>query len=48
MSEIAWRLVAGVLILAILFVLVRPGSSATKAITDITGALTALVKSAVG
>ena len=48
MSEIVWRLVGGVLVLAILFVLVRPGSSATKAVTDVTSALSALVRSAVG
>jgi hypothetical protein len=48
MSDWIWRIVTGVLILAILYVLVRPGSKAATAVTDIGSAMTHLVTAAVG
>lgn len=48
MSDLIWRVVAGVLVLAILFVLVRPGSQAGQAVKDLGGAMTKLVTSVVG
>jgi hypothetical protein len=47
-AEIATRLIAGVLVIAIIFVLVRPGSDAGSAVKDVSGALAKLVTSAVG
>lgn len=47
-SETIWRLVTGVLVLAILFVLVRPGSEAGTAVKDVSAALQKIVTAAVG
>lgn len=42
-SETIWMAIIGILIVAILFMLVRPGSPAAQAVTDVSGALAALV-----
>lgn len=47
LSDTAWSFVAGVLIIAILVVLVRPGSKASTAVNDLSHALQSLVKTAV-
>jgi hypothetical protein len=47
-SDSIWRLITGVLILAIIFVLVRPGSEAGTAVKDVGGALQKIVTAAVG
>lgn len=46
MGEILWTSAIGALMLATLFVLVRPGSPALAAIKDVTGALAALIQTA--
>jgi hypothetical protein len=43
-----WELVTGVIIIAIIFMLVRPGSPAGTAVTDLSEALAALVGTATG
>jgi len=47
-ADLIWRSVAGLLVLAILFVLVRPGSEAGQAVIDLTNIAKRLVSSAVG
>lgn len=47
MADQIWSLLAGVLILAIIAVLVAPGSKAGTAVKDISDALTTLVRTAV-
>lgn len=47
MSELAWRVVTGVLILALLYVLVRPSSKAGDVIVNVTDAFSKLVNAAV-
>lgn len=46
MSDSIFSLITGVIIIAIIFMLVKPGSQAGQAIIDLSGALTALVKTA--
>jgi hypothetical protein len=48
MSDGIWSLVTGVVIVAIVFMLVRPGSPGANAIADVSSALTALVTTAAG
>lgn len=43
-----WELVAGVFLLAILFMLVRPGSPAGQAVGDVSNALASLISTATG
>jgi hypothetical protein len=45
-SETIWTVVIGVIMLAVLYMLVRPGSPAGKAIKDVSGALEALIATA--
>jgi hypothetical protein len=47
MTAGAWSLLQGVIILAIIYMLVRPGSAASTAVTDIGGALKNIVTAAV-
>jgi hypothetical protein len=47
MTDIAARIVSAVLVVAIMFVLVRPGSDAGTAVTDVSGALKDIVSSVV-
>jgi hypothetical protein len=46
MSEYIWEFAVGVMVLAIVFMLVRPGSPASVAIKDVTTALSHLVQTA--
>jgi hypothetical protein len=46
-SDTVWSFLSGVLIIAILVVLARPGSGAAAAVNDVGGALTSLVKASV-
>jgi len=46
-SDLVTSVLSGVLIVAIIFVLVRPGSDAGTAVKDVSGALGDIVKSAV-
>jgi len=48
MGDIVWQVLTGVVIIAIMFILVRPGSNAGQAITDTTGAVAALIRTTVG
>lgn len=47
LSDTAWSFIGGILIVAILVVLVRPGSKAADAVKDLSHALQSLVASAV-
>jgi hypothetical protein len=42
-ADSIWTVLIGVVILAVIFMLARPGSPAGKAITDVTGALAAMI-----
>ena len=46
-SSDAWAFLAGLVILAIVAVLVRPGSKGPQAVKDISGAIVALLRVAV-
>jgi hypothetical protein len=46
MNDIAWQFISGIAILAIIFMLVRPGAPAAAAIEDTSKALSGLVKTA--
>lgn len=46
MNDAIWEFIVGVMILAIVFMLVRPGAPAAAAIQDISKALAGLVKTA--
>lgn len=48
MIDNVWQLVIGVMIVAVIFMLVRPGSPASVAIKDVTTALSGLVQTATG
>ena len=48
MSEAIWRLITGALIVAIIYMMVRPGSKAATAVTDVGDALGKLVTAATG
>lgn len=45
-TDLAWTLLTGVVIVAILFVLVRPGSTAAQAVTDVGSAMASLLMTA--
>ena len=47
MSEGAWSLLAGIVMLAIVYMLVRPGSVAATAVKDVSTTLKNIVTSAV-
>jgi hypothetical protein len=47
-SDAIWRLITGALVVAIIYMIVRPGSKAATAVTDISGALRKLVTAAAG
>lgn len=47
-ADAVWTALIGILFLAILFVMVRPGSVALQAVKDVTGALAALIETATG
>lgn len=47
-GKLAWEIISGCIILAIIYMLARPGSPAATAINDVSSALTALVTTAVG
>ena len=47
-SEIAWDFAAGLVTIAIVVALVAPGSTAGAAVRDISGAITSLLKTAMG
>lgn len=46
MKDIVWDFVVGVVIIAIVFTLVRPGSPAGQAITDVTNAVAGMIGTA--
>ncbi len=48
MSKNFWSVITGVIILAIIYMLVRPNSPAATAITQVSDALSALVQTATG
>lgn len=48
MSKNIWSVISGVIILGIIYMLVRPGSPAASAVTQVGDALTALVQTATG
>ena len=43
MADLAWSLVVGILVIAILYVLVRPGSAASTAVSEIGKSMVSLV-----
>lgn len=45
-SDDLWQILSGIFIIAIIFMLVRPGSPAAQAVSDISDALAALIKTA--
>lgn len=47
-TDLVWQVLTGVVVTAIMFVLVRPGSRAAGAIKDIGDALTAMVETVAG
>jgi hypothetical protein len=47
-SDAIWRLITGALIVAIIYMAVRPGSKAATAVTDVSGAMRKLVTAATG
>lgn len=47
MSEGIWALLAGIVTLATVYMLVRPGSVASKAVTDVSSTLKNIVTAAV-
>ena len=47
MGDVAWSFLGGALIVAIIYMLARPGSPAAAVISDTGAALTSLVKAAV-
>jgi hypothetical protein len=46
MSDTIWEILVGVFIVTIVFMLVRPGSPAAKAIADVSGALASMIGAA--
>jgi hypothetical protein len=48
MSDDIWQFLVGVMIVAVVFMLARPGSPAAVAIKDVTTALSGLVQTATG
>lgn len=48
MSTGIWDLIAGAFLIGIIFMLVRPGSPAAGAVTDLSNALTSLIATATG
>lgn len=48
MSANLWDLIAGAFLLAIIFMLVRPGSPAAAAVKDVSDTLTSLIGTATG
>jgi hypothetical protein len=47
-TDTFWQVLTGAIILAIIFMLVRPNSPAASAVASVSGALTALVTTATG
>lgn len=47
-TETIWQLLTGAVVIAIIYVLVRPSSNAGQAVQDIGNALAALIKTAAG
>lgn len=45
-GSLSWRLLVGIFIVAVTFMLVRPGSPAARAVADVASALAALTISA--
>lgn len=48
MKDEIWQFIVGVMIVAVVFMLVRPGSPAAVAIKDVSTALSGLVQTATG
>jgi hypothetical protein len=47
-SDTLWQVATGAVIIAIVYMLVRPGSPGAKAVADISGALASMIKTATG
>ncbi len=45
-GDLTWHIIVGLFIIAITFMLVRPGAPAARAVTDVSNALASLVKQA--
>lgn len=47
-GDTVWKLLTGFVLIAIIFMLVRPQSPASKAVTNVSDALTAMLQAATG
>jgi hypothetical protein len=46
MKDTAWEILVGIFVIAVIFMLVRPGSPAAQAVADVSNALASMISTA--